>query len=83
MDKDKGATKDGAQIVTGTLVRLQRLTNSRNGNPRYRFHFDTGQVVDLAADMGDGYSVTESWEGRQVTLTLDGRGKARRASVAK
>lgn len=65
--------------ITGRIVKLDRLTNSPNGNPRYRVHLDSGPVRETRPDAAVNYGITNagpgsSGEGREVTLTVDERG---------
>lgn len=40
-----------------TISRIERLENSRNGNPRFRFFFDDATTNDLQSDAAFGYEV--------------------------
>lgn len=43
---------------TGVIAGLERLANSRNGNPRYRVVFADGQVYSTEPDAQIGYGIT-------------------------
>lgn len=61
------------------LDRLERLNNSKNGNPRYRAVFNG---IDLdgktKSDAGFNYEITSSWQGKpvQVSYYFTPKGKA-------
>lgn len=59
--------------MIATITRLKRERNSANGNPRYRIFTDAG-VFLTATDSMVGYEVTQSWEGKRATFTLDRNG---------
>lgn len=40
-----------------TISRIERLNNSVNGNPRFRFDFDDGTGANLQSDSSFGYEV--------------------------
>ena len=52
----------------GTLAIVKRLSNSRNGNPRFMVEVD-GQAFYTAVDSMHGYSV-KNFEGKQVEVTI-------------
>jgi len=62
-----------------TVESITRLTNSRNGNPRWRLQVatvDENQVVHsvsyaTAPDVMAAYKVCQPMVGKRVTLTLD------------
>lgn len=65
--------------LVGTLVSLKRLTNSQNGNPRYRVTLASrgGTVVaNTAADHSFAYAVGNPGmrEGSWVRVSIGGRG---------
>ncbi len=49
-----------------TLAKLERMRNSRNGNPRFKMTFDNGLSGQTSADDGQAYAVTDSWVGKPV-----------------
>jgi hypothetical protein len=59
----------GSTSVKG-VIDVERLNNSRNGNPRYRFTFDGGETMKTAPDAGWVYSINpDSLIGRPVAAT--------------
>ena len=67
------------QTVSGTLTRLERRPNSRDGNPTWRLHLDTYGSVTTKRDAQVGHLISPGWEGDLVRLTLDGRGQVTHA----
>lgn len=49
-----------------TLTNLERLRNSRNGNPRFKMTFDNGMEGTTRADDGQAYAITDAWIGKPV-----------------
>jgi len=63
--------------VTVTIVSLERLNNSVNGNPRFKIHTDGGWYI-TSSDHGFCYSIENDWRGKDtrdavLTLTRAGR----------
>lgn len=52
-----------------TIANLERLHNSKNGNPRYRVTFTDGTVFETAADASINYGITNR-EYRDVPLEV-------------
>jgi hypothetical protein len=44
-------------IYTKTIDRIERLSNSRNGNPAYRLHFTDGTSARTQSDASISYVV--------------------------
>jgi hypothetical protein len=65
--------------TTKTIERYERLRSSTNGNPRYRFTFTDGTVLDSMSDAGWCYAVGNPGmrEGSPVSLELTRAGKIR------
>jgi len=63
--------------ATRTIRTLERIKNSRNGNPRYRITFTDGSVArtktDTSMTNGAEYHLAKL-EGMTVTVTFDSRG---------
>lgn len=55
------------------IVRLERMRNSINGNPRWKVNLADGRVLATAVDTADAGKLSSYWEGRSARLTLDGR----------
>lgn len=53
---------------TGILEIVERLNNSKNGNPRYLCKVD-GYTFRTAVDSSQSYSIT-NYEGKQVEVTI-------------
>ena len=53
---------------TGTLQLVERLNNSRNGNPRYKLLCD-GYVFVTAPDSAHGYGVPNFFD-KEVEITI-------------
>jgi len=49
-----------------TLTHLERLRNSRNGNPRFKMAFANGMEGTTKLDDGQAYGVTDRWVGKPV-----------------
>ena len=49
-----------------TIAAIKRLTNSRNGNPRYRVTFTNGEEMTTKTDSSFGYKICPSWHGKDV-----------------
>jgi hypothetical protein len=52
----------------GTVGKLERMNNSGNGNPRFRFTFDGYDVV-TAVDAMHGYCI-QNLEGKECVATI-------------
>jgi len=59
---------------TGTIIGLERMNCSRNGNPRFRIIFDDGTTATTAPDASLSYSIGNYGERFDVVATFDGRG---------
>lgn len=69
--------------MMGTVVRISRLKNSINGNPRFVLHMKDGSNFQTPPDSSYAYDV-KNMVGHlpmQVHYTLDGRGRL--ISIAK
>lgn len=61
---------------TITITKMQRLTNSRNGSPRYRLTTAAGLVFETAPDAAESYGWSPfALTDRPVTLDIDTRGR--------
>ena len=49
-----------------TLAKLERLENSRNGNPRFKVTLANGQSGKTKTDAGFAYAICDNWQGKQV-----------------
>jgi len=49
-----------------TLTKLERIRNSRNGNPRFKMTFANGMEGTTRADDGQAYAITDAWVGQPV-----------------
>ena len=49
-----------------TLAKLERLTNSRNGNPRFKVTLGNGQSGKTKTDAGFAYAICDSWQGKTI-----------------
>jgi hypothetical protein len=49
-----------------TLEKLERLNNSRNGNPRFKVTFADGRHGKTDTDAGFAYAICDSWQGERV-----------------
>lgn len=67
------------RIVTKTVESYERMRSSVNGNPRFRFTFTDGTVLDGQSDAGWAYAVgnPDMREGSTVDMTLTRAGKIR------
>jgi hypothetical protein len=76
------ASKD--QTITATLYGAERLTNSVNGNPRFKLHTSEGDLI-TKSDASMGYEVdnhtgrpehsSRSWVGKRVRFTATKAGR--------
>jgi len=55
---------------TATVSDIKRLTNSRNGNPRFEITLSNGLKAKTATDISDAYAITHGWVGQLVRFTL-------------
>lgn len=62
-------TKQTGPSFTATIIALERLRLSVNGNPRFRVTFDNGTVAQTETDASIGYSI-ENPEYRDVPLRV-------------
>lgn len=60
---------------TARVTHLQRLSNSVNGNPRYRVAFDNGQVYVTMSDASFCYGIDNSEMRGDVDVWLNRSGK--------
>ena len=49
-----------------TLAKLERLVNSRNGNPRFKVTLANGQSGKTKTDAGFVYAICDHWQGKKV-----------------
>jgi hypothetical protein len=65
------------RTVTKTIESYERLRSSVNGNPRFRFTFTDGTILDGASDAGWAYAVgnPDMREGSKVDMTLSRAGR--------
>lgn len=65
--------------TTKTIAHYERLRSSVNGNPRFRFTFTDGTVLDSMSDAGWAYAVGnwEMREGSTVAMELTRAGRIR------
>lgn len=69
----------GDTIRTGLVIEhLERITNSVNGNPRFRVHFTDGTAARTMSDASPGLENPE-YRGVPLTVTFTAHGKIRRA----
>jgi hypothetical protein len=75
---------DEMPATTKTITCYERLRSSVNGNPRFRFTFTDGTVLDGMSDAGWAYAVgnRDMREGARVSMTLSRAGKIRTMSPA-
>lgn len=67
---------NGETTVVKTALRAERLNNSRNGNPRYRLHFDDGTSALTQSDSSCAYEIGNHVivnAALELTLTRAGR----------
>mgnify|MGYP000326434012 CR=1 FL=1 len=48
------------------LANLERLSNSRNGNPRFKVTLANGQCGKTKTDAGFAYAICDHWQGKSV-----------------
>lgn len=67
------------RTVVKTIETYERMRSSVNGNPRFRFTFTDGTILDGMSDAGWAYGVGNSdmREGSEVEMTLSRAGKIR------
>ena len=65
--------------VRKTISHIERLNNSRNGNPRYRIGFADAATLTSESDAAFAYGVgnPDMREGCEVEMTLTPSGKIR------
>jgi hypothetical protein len=56
------------------IFKLQRLENSKMGNPRYNVIFDDRTEAKTQVNAGFVYSIDGSWEGKAVTVKYNQKG---------
>ena len=56
------------QTKTLVIRNLHRLLNSRNGNPRWSFTDDDGNLYTTEHDAAAGYALSHSSEGKTMTV---------------
>lgn len=64
----------GARVHATMVTRLtgmERLLNSRNGNPRWRLRVPNGDSYDTKVDAAVGHKISEGFLDKTVTLLLD------------
>ena len=57
------------------LAKLERLANSRNGNPRFKVTLANGQSGKTKTDAGFAYAICDNWQGKQVRAEYRVTGK--------
>jgi hypothetical protein len=67
------------RTVTKTIESYERMRSSVNGNPRFRFTFTDGTILDGMSDASWAYAVgnRDMREGSTVDMTLSRAGKIR------
>lgn len=55
-----------------TVTSLERLYNSRNGNPRWALNTEDGHRFVTEADASISYEISPSLEGKTVTIETEG-----------
>ncbi len=56
-----------------TVNRYDRMENSINGNPRYKFYFDEGIIAKSARDSSFVFTLPNNkYMGQQVEVQMDG-----------
>jgi hypothetical protein len=65
--------------VVKTIESYERMRNSSNGNPRFRFTFTDGTILDSQSDAGWSYEVGNRGmrEGSTVRMELSRAGRIR------
>jgi hypothetical protein len=78
--------RDRVAVMSHLIERVERLTNSRNGNPTWRLHLTSPILagserehthsVTTAPDLGESYALSSLDEGKRITdLVFDKRGR--------
>ena len=73
------------RIITARIVKMERMTSSANGNPRFRVHLDNGESYPTQPDTMWAYGAENpeyvgTWRDREagesplVEFHLNGRG---------
>lgn len=67
------------RTVVKTIESYERMRSSVNGNPRFRFTFTDGTILDGASDSSWAYAVGNPGmrDGSEVGMTLSRAGKIR------
>ncbi|KJL45567.1 hypothetical protein [Microbacterium trichothecenolyticum] len=69
--------------MTKQIASLERLRNSRDGNPTWRVEFTDGTVATTAKDAAVGNAIDNSeYQGVPLEVTFDGDGAIRSVEVA-
>lgn len=70
--------------VTGTIVKLDRMNGSVNGNPAWRITLDGGEVLRTQSDSSISYALNNpEFRDVPVTFELTKAGRVFNAKVAK
>lgn len=59
-----------ATTRTAVVEKIERLQNTKQGNPRYELSLEDGHVFTTRPDSTIGYEVTDGWVGKAMVLTL-------------
>lgn len=70
---EQRSVRDGYIRKSGRT--LERMNNSRNGNPRYRVTFADGTVFPTAVDAQVGYAIGNPEYNGDVDVKVNGRGE--------
>lgn len=74
---------NGDTYFEGTIERVERLNNSRNGNPRFRLHLADGRTLETQADAPWSYEATNSENrGTKLIFTVTRGGRVSHAENA-
>jgi hypothetical protein len=73
---------NGDTVVVKTIVRLERLNNSKDGNPRFKVHFDDGTSALTQTDAAVNYGLENpEYKDVLVKFTMTSAGRIRYAEV--
>lgn len=63
------------EVLVGSVVSCERLSNSRNGNPRYEVTFNDGNWFKTQVDGSVGYEINNpEWRSGTHIIGLNGWG---------
>lgn len=72
----KGEDMSGVWSSPKRIVLLERLTLSRNGNPRWELLFNDGSHAATGKDSAVGYEIDNpEWQQQEIQVLLDRRGQ--------